>query len=663
MAQIEQNESKLADLRLKNADSYQGIIDKISLKQTELTTAQKKLDEAKAKNDQKNAQKYLSQIEKINLQILKLDQDRIRSAERGKRAEEKLTKQIEKQKAEYSSLSKKIQKVGDAFTGLVGVVSVGAVVGKFNQIVDSLDAIGKRARDIGLTASQLQEFQHQANLSGIEASKLDVSLKAFRRNISLASTGTGEAKASLEAMGIALKDANGKTREQGEILKEVARYFSQHAGEMENAGRASRIFGESGAELLRIFEQGEGVIDEVFNARKIDQASLSAEAYKDSLENLNNFITTRLMVSAGKLADILESTVDKDNYYQSIAKNSLSIVEKITNKTRQELVKISAEIKKVEEALGKTDKYTFDAYSGQKVNAEYDKMKQKLEELKQKRRDLQEQGAKEINQANEQSRINEKVKKDTAELNERLIQQEKIRVSEEERMHDLLIEEVKALEKQEEIEAKRNLAESEKKKSQLEAKKSKLETQAQSRKDFELETKIEVLKKQGRTKEAEALEFAKKRNELMVKYGYSIDQATRVQKTLNALQKGEGGLKYSDEAKKKAERIIAKGEKGTIGKRDLEEAKAIVEGRAVEGGFKSAMFQKYKDAKAPTFKDININSKATKEQLDKESQKLEKESADALKNVEAELVGLNALIKELKSSVDLIATKENKIAQ
>ena len=564
MAKIEQNESKLAESRIANADKYQDILDEIESKKYQYSVAEEKLAKAKESRDTSAIKKYQSQIEKLDAKLEELDNKRVRSAERAKRAEEHLTKQIAKQREEYSKMNveylKTKEKLGNATTTLFRAMGIGTATLMVRKFAQALSRAGEEAK-------KLQDEFYDKGIFNPEAwTQTNQQLAKFGS----LTQGSTELFSDIGKSGLALATT------LGEMLFTWSSYSTISKENEETAKRNEEI------------------------ARKLVERKKEQERIAKSIKQLDQ-----------ELLEILERRRKEEE-----------TIQQAEQKRYEENIKlISQEVKARED-------YYWSNLSAQ------EQLNKLLEKQKSLKWDVQrfDKNSVAYNKAN-------------LELTQTKIQIDKIQ-------NQLAKERLKDLEQSQ-------------KKAESEAKKlaDKQKQTAEARKDFELETKIEVLKKQGRTKEAEAIEFAKKRNELMAKYGYNIEQATRVQKTLNALQKGEGGIKYSDEAKEKAERVLAKGKKGTIGKRDLEEAKAIVEGREVEGGFKSAMFQKYKDAKAPTFKDININSKATKEQLDKESQKLEKESADALKNVEAELVGLNALIKELKSSVDLIATKETKIAQ
>ena len=181
-------------------------------------------------------------------------------------------------------------------------------------------------------------------------------------------------------------------------------------------------------------------------------------------------------------------------------------------------------------------------------------------------------------------------------------------------------------------------------------------SQAEYRKDFVLQSKIEILKAQGKESEAKQLEFAQKRNELMEKTGYSLEKATKIQKVLDAAKNGAGKVEYSDEAKSKAKRILERGEGGSVGKRAIEDAQKIMSG---EGGLKSTLFRDFeKESKNNSvLKNVNIDAKATRENLDAEANKIEKENSNSLKEIQGKIDTLNQVATDIKNAAQMISTQ------
>lgn len=139
------------------------------------------------------------------------------------------------------------------------------------------------------------------------------------------------------------------------------------------------------------------------------------------------------------------------------------------------------------------------------------------------------------------------------------------------------------------LEQEKKDAEAEKKKiaDERKAAEEKAKQIAQARAEFELQFKIQKLEKDGKQEQADAIKNTLERNRLMKEYGYSIDEATRAVKALRDLEKqddGKGKVSYSEKDVEKAKKLLERGESGSVGKKTLEQAQAIVEGRQIEGG-------------------------------------------------------------------------------
>lgn len=666
VAKVSAAEKKLNALEKAQNAERRREIEKLDAISARIDSAREKSDLLEAQAD-KASEKQKERIRQKLMQIgAQIEKNEILYA---KLTKEQKTNEIArlgaltKANKELDALSKKTTNFSKYSASLlkgVGAASAFATAGAatFKVLIDDLDKIAKRARDIKITASQLQELQHQASLAGISTGALDTAIKAFNRNISLAAMGTGEARQALESMGISLTDINGKTKTQSELLREVATYFAQNAGEAENAGRATRFFGESGAELVRIFEGGEGVVEKIFDAKGIDEAARAAEQFNDTLTDLGQSILPTVYKYAGNIAAMLVKTFDPDRYFKSISKDAASSFKFVSEEMKKALIETDAVISETAEKLKYTNEYIAVSPGAMPVrNPEYDMLSKQLDSLRKSREELHKVAAKENE---ERMRTADELKRlDEERANAAKFEKENLKATDE--AYRQLVKDATALYNEESKAAEKRLKTLEATKKSIEETRKK---QAESRAEFEYQTKIQILEAQGKTREAEALKFAKARNDLMEKYGYTLKQAEQVQRTLNELQKKEGGTQYSDEAKAKAKEILARGESGTIGKRTLEEAKAISEGKTPEGGFKTSIFKKFDEdnnlTKSQGFglKKLDIDTKAAKSNLDKEAKDIEAKNSESLNSLVKEMGDLNKTIKDIKSTVDGIAVKK-----
>lgn len=607
------------------------------------------LTETSTKEEKKAVEKLLKSYEKLEKAYESADEKLRDKIQTNKVNIQQMQDEIaEAKKLSDISAKQMLKSTRNLIGNVAGFMSIGGV----KQFIDKLDAIGKRARDIGMTASQLQEFEHQAKLAGISTGALDSSVKAFNRNVSLASIGTGEAKTALESMGISLTKANGSAKTQSELLKETATYFSKNAGSAENAGYAARIFGESGVELLRVFEQGKDVIDGVFNANGIDEATAAAERFNDALENAQNFgvkVGAKAVEGWSYIFDLFRGDLIHGIGYAKLERETEKLNEETAKRIKaQEQARLKAIEETRKKELAEAKKVADIQMELEEAEKQYNR--EKLSDID-KRLNLQNEInnlTKEIVELEEQGIVDDKYKK---------LYLERIK----------LLREVDSIEKsiantetqkQKSIEAEQKKAEAEKKKAEDEAKKlaDKQQSILLARQEFELQFKISKLEK-GNAKqqaEAEALKNAIKRNELMQKYGYDIKTATQALKAQRDLE-NQGKNKYSEKDIAKAKRVVERSQKGKrVGKKTLEQAQAILNGGTLSSD-RVAMFSDVKALPQSEMQFANLPAGTTSPVVMGEgatatpTQTQQQNNADIFQQILDAITGLGEQIKEVFS--------------
>lgn len=672
--QSEASARKLANFKISSAE-------RINKKEKELLDQQKKVDELAAKvvkaeqTGAGNLLKLKDQLVRANNKleaseiavqkarqqqadtIANLEKRQLNLTEKNAEKVAKLRKEIEKSqlaaKKSQGVLNKLSSGLKSGLGSIIGGVGVAATVSYFDQVATKLDGLAKRARDVGMTASQLQELEHQAKLAGMETGNLDSAVKTFNKNVSLAAMGTGKAKTALADMGISLKDANGMTKTQDELLKEVALKFSETAGDAENAGRATKIFGDNGAEMLRIFEQGEGVINKVFNANGIDEAAAAAERYKDNLENIQNAafkVSARVIKGWSQIIDFGKGLANFS--LSGISDAEAERAEKAWNdevdrrKKAQEAAQKAEEarIQKVRDAIAKANEEMLASQRAElptrdkvfRLRVDELEITEKLSKLDEDSDEYAKLYAERVKIIIAKKKEEKKLDEEIAKERQKSLDKEISKLKEREKLQTEAYD--KAKKRLDDLEARRK-------------------GQAESKAEYEYELKLQLLRRQGKDAQADALEQARKRNELMEKYGYSIEQANKMLKIQQELANPpDKEVEYSEEDIKRAKRIV---ESGKGGKTTQAEAQAILEGKKVEGGFKSATFQNTEGKEVKDkLRNVNVDAKTTKKNLDNEAQKIQaknNENIDALKD---EVKGLKSILEDIKNGINSMAIKK-----
>ena len=667
--QSEASARKLANFKISSAE-------RINKKEKELLEQQKKVDELAAKvvkaeqTGAGNLLKLKDQLVRANNKleaseiavqkarqqqadtIANLEKKQLNLTEKNAEKVAKLRKEIEKSqlaaKKSQGVLNKLSSGLKSGLGSIIGGVGVAATVSYFDQVATKLDGLAKRAKDVGMTASQLQELEHQAKLAGMETGSLDSAVKTFNKNISQAAMGTGEAKTALADMGISLTDANGAFKTQDELLKEVALKFAENAGNAENAGRATKIFGDNGAEMLRIFEQGEDTINKIFNAKGIDEAAAAAERYKDNLENIQNAafkVSARVIEGWSLMADAI--------FGDGIAEEEYKRQEKAWNeqiKKRQKAQEAAqkaeeARVKKVRDAVAKANEEMRASEEAERST------RVKVMNLKTQEVRISEQLADLDETSDEYAKLYaERVKVIIARKKEEKTLDEEI-AKERQKSLD---KEISKLKEREKIQADAY----DKAKKRLDDLEARRKGQAESKAEYEYELKLQLLRRQGKDAQADALEQARKRNELMEKYGYSVEQANKMLKIQQELANPpDKEVEYSDEDIKRAKRIV---ESGKGGKTTQAEAQAILEGKKVKGGFKSATFQNTEGKEVKDkLRNVNVDAKATKKNLDNDAKKIQEKNNENIDKLKDEVKGLKSILEDIKNGINSMAVKRS----
>lgn len=437
-----------------------------------------------------------------------------------------------------------------------GVVSAAAGVGvvALNKVADKLDTLGKRAKDFGINATGLYELQHQAALANVSTEDLDKGLKTLI-------TRAGEGSDSFTKLGINVKDASGKTKSMKTLLLETASALTGYADENGRAAIASDLFGRNGLVVMRMLDGQREALSAAFDSDKIDKAAAAAEIYNDTLENIAHSVMPDLYVAAGKILEVIDIT---HNYYMGTGDYASMMLNRLNEQTKQEITAQAAKAaakrddeQKQLEALDVLDKKLADSRRGEmNDNDKILNLKQQIASVEDELQGMQDGTAEYTKLYGEYVAKNIELEKT----------QDSIAKARAKTLDDA--------NKKRESEAKKAQD-----KAKQEAEKAK--ALAQSRADYDYELKLQILKAKGKPDDAKKLEIQKEYTKLL-QMGFTAEQAAaRLRAKANA--EASKTVKYSNRDVKKAQDIIKRGAGGTVGKKSLEQAQAIVSGQEIKG--------------------------------------------------------------------------------
>lgn len=146
-----------------------------------------------------------------------------------------------------------LKKLGGVVAGAFAVKEVFEFT---HALLEEADVLAKHSEALGVSAIQLQGWQHAAKLSGSSAEEFDAAFTKFTRNVAEAADG-GKAQAdAFKAVGVSIKDAAGHLGAPIELLDGVVAGLENIHDPAKRTQVVMDLFGKSGARLLPLFSEG-----------------------------------------------------------------------------------------------------------------------------------------------------------------------------------------------------------------------------------------------------------------------------------------------------------------------------------------------------------------------------------------------------------------------
>ena len=146
----------------------------------------------------------------------------------------------------------------------------------------------------GQSTQQLQEFAYASELIDVSVDTLQGSLTKLTNNMQDTMNGTGNAKASFEALGVSVTNADGSMRSANDVFYETIDALGQVKNETERDAMSMDIFGRSAQDLNPLIIQGSQTLkayaDEAHNVGYVldDEALSALGAVDDAYQRLQN---------------------------------------------------------------------------------------------------------------------------------------------------------------------------------------------------------------------------------------------------------------------------------------------------------------------------------------------------------------------------------------
>ena len=312
---------KVSSAYAQNADSVEALNAKNDVLGRKISTQTEKIEYLRAALQQ-SAEKY-GEADKRTMQW----QTSLNNAE----AElNNLNNQLDENKQKIADSGKEMGNLGDVVNGLTsklgiqlpdgmkssmnamgsldaqslalagGFAAVAAAIVKVEKAMISMtkesasfaDNIITLSMQTGQSTQQLQEFAYASELIDVSVDTLQGSLTKLTNNMQDTMNGTGNAKASFEALGVSVTNADGSMRSANDVFYETIDALGQVKNETERDAMSMDIFGRSAQDLNPLIIQGSKTIkayaDEAHNMGYVldDEALSALGAVDDAYQRL-----------------------------------------------------------------------------------------------------------------------------------------------------------------------------------------------------------------------------------------------------------------------------------------------------------------------------------------------------------------------------------------
>lgn len=190
---------------------------------------------------------------------------------------------------------------------VAGLAAAGAAVVAFGKkSVDAYTDAAKEsamlARVTGLTVKESSRLRFAAEESGVEFNTLSTSTRIFSKNLVAAGSSTKKMADLTKQLGFSVKDAHGHLLPMSELLPKVADRFKSMPDGPEKTALAMKLFGRSGADMIKILNKGsEGLRELGQESDRTGNTLSNVDGYKKTLQAQREFhaATQGLQVQLG----------------------------------------------------------------------------------------------------------------------------------------------------------------------------------------------------------------------------------------------------------------------------------------------------------------------------------------------------------------------------
>lgn len=206
-----------------------------------------------------------------------------------------LDKQTKGMQKSLDGFASSLKTIGAGIAGFLGGAAIAGFTGLavgIKKTVDSMDELSKSAQKIGITTEELSKLSYAGELADVSLETLTSSLGKLTKAQAAALDTSSKTAEVFEALGIAVKNADGSLRSSSDVLGDFAQRFQELGGSPEAVAAGFQIFGRSFQELIPLLKDGKEGIQaagdelERFGGVISTEAGQAAEEFNDNLTRL-----------------------------------------------------------------------------------------------------------------------------------------------------------------------------------------------------------------------------------------------------------------------------------------------------------------------------------------------------------------------------------------
>lgn len=215
-----------------------------------------------------------------------------------------------------SAIDNFAENANTAMAALAGHFAIQTIKDFVDSTTQAMADASRMAKMLGISTQSLEELRYAAEKSGVSIDTLDDSMKELQIRAVDAKSGSGEAADAFKALGMRSTNAAGKMREPIELLGEVADRLKRLPTQGERIWVADAMFGDQGAEMLKMIEGGsEGLTKMRLEAKELgytfdEEGSQRAIQFRQAITSLKAVLSALVRMIIKNILPAITSFVE-----------------------------------------------------------------------------------------------------------------------------------------------------------------------------------------------------------------------------------------------------------------------------------------------------------------------------------------------------------------